>query len=205
MPPHPGTAGSVWKHFWLSHGRRYYWHLMGGGQGCCLIKQPAEYRTSPHNKNIRPWSSLVAQQVKDPALSRGSGHCSGAGLNPGLGPSPCYGRGNHLCGVRSYWYSVPTSAFPNCLGEVWFSSLIPATWFLRAENLLTFMLWFLRSLWLHWQHVCLTFPFQEILLQAHLCRRLHQVKILMTSVGKTWLARTGARGKLMPALPRTVN
>ena len=37
-------------------------------------------------------SSLVAQQVKDPALLlQGLGHCYGVGSIPGLGPSICHG------------------------------------------------------------------------------------------------------------------
>lgn len=42
----------------------------------------------------RLWSSLVAWQVKDLALSLlCSGHCSGRGLIPGPETSPCSGRG----------------------------------------------------------------------------------------------------------------
>ena len=93
------------------------------------------------------------------------------------------------------------SEFPNCWSKVWFRSLYPCNMILkgREPTLVVTACDYTGN-----TSVLLLF-FQETLLQAHLWPRPHQVKMLMTSPGKTWPARTGARGKLTPALPRTVN
>lgn len=97
------------------------------------------------------------------------------------------------------------SAFLNCLVKFGFPAFYPCNMSLKdrkhADCLSScsgsYSLWLLA--------ICLGFPFQETLRQAHLCPRLHQVKTLMINPEKIWLARTGEKGKLMPVLPRTVN
>ena len=65
-------------------------------QVCPRLKDFLEPKTSCIKMGTVPWSSLVAQQDRDPALSlRGSGCCCGAGSIPGLGDFACWGHGKN--------------------------------------------------------------------------------------------------------------